>query len=221
MKVFVSWSSGKDSTLALYRALNMGFEVEYLLTMLDENGLWSRGHGLKKEVLDAQAKALGIPILYGKASWEGYEEEFKKLIRELQEIGIEGGVFGDISLQEHKDWVDRVCEDAQIKAFEPLWQEDYDNLLGEFMDSGFEAIIVSTRADLVDGEWMGHRLDRPFIEYIRNQNLDICGEDGEYHTLVTDGPIFNYPVNVVQGDVNLLEDVKINVLDVSVPLSSR
>ena len=80
MKVFVSWSGGKESCLALSRALKAGFKVEFLLNILNEEGLRSRGHGLRKEVIDAQAKAIGVPIVYGKASWEGYEEEFNRFL---------------------------------------------------------------------------------------------------------------------------------------------
>jgi diphthine-ammonia ligase len=185
LKVFVSWSGGKDSSLALYKVLRDDFEVEYLLTMLSEDGLRSRGHGLRKEIIDAQAKAIGIPVVYGKATWEGYEDEFKKIIKDLGDKGIEGGVFGDIDFQEHRDWVERACDEVGLKAFEPLWNQKYEILLTKFIDSGFEAVIVSAKTKLIDVEWVGRLLNWEFIEYLRSRSIDLCGEDGEYHTLLT------------------------------------
>lgn len=198
MRVFVSWSGGKDSCLALYRALKAGLKVEYLFNMLDEKGHMSKAHGLPKGILDLQANALGIPIIYGKASWENYEGEFKKVVRSLKSRGVEGGVFGDINLQEHRNWVEKVCNKVGLKAFEPLWNEEYKKLLHEFMSSGFEAIIVSAKADLIDKEWIGKPFGHKFIQYLESRSLDLCGEKGEYHTLVIYGPIFRHYVKVLE-----------------------
>jgi uncharacterized protein (TIGR00290 family) len=198
MRVFVSWSGGKDSCLALYRALKAGLRIEYLFNMLNEEGSVSRSHGLPKGILDAQAKALGTPIIYGRTSWENYEEEFKKVIRGLKSMGVEGGVFGDINLQEHRDWVEKVCNEIGVEAFEPLWNEEYERLLNEFMGGGFEAIVVSAKADLIGEEWIGKAFNQKFIEYLKSQGLDLCGEKGEYHTLVVYGPIFKQYVKVLE-----------------------
>ncbi|MCP8305152.1 MAG: diphthine--ammonia ligase [archaeon] len=199
MHVFVSWSGGKDSCLALYRALKAGHKVEFLFNMLDEDGLTSRGHGLRKEVIDAQAKAIGIPIVYGKASWEAYEDEFKRIIKDLRSLGVEGGIFGDLNIQEHRDWVEKVCSDVGIRAFEPLWDEKYEALLTEFIGNGFEAVVVSAKVDLIGEEWIGHQFNWEFIEYLRSQGLDLCGETGEYHTLVTYGPVFKQRMKILES----------------------
>lgn len=200
MKVFVSWSGGKDSSLALYRALKAGFKVGFLFNILNEEGLRSRGHGLRKEVIDAQAKAIGIPIVYGKASWEGYEEEFKRVIKELKNMGIEGGVFGDIDFQEHRDWVEKVCGEVGLKAIEPLWNQKYETLLTEFIDIGFKAFIISVKAELIDPEWVGQPLNWEFIEFLRSREIDLCGENGEYHTLITYGPIFKQRLKIIESN---------------------
>lgn len=197
MRVFVSWSGGKDSCLALHRALKIGLQVEFLFNMLDEDGLRSRGHGLKKEIIETQSKALGIPIVYGNASWEDYEVEFKRVMKTLKEKGIEGGVFGDIDLQEHRNWVERVCGEVGLKAFEPLWNQKYETLLTEFIQSGFEATVVSAKADLINENWIGHLLNWAFIDYLKKQNIDLCGEDGEYHTITINGPIFQRRIEIV------------------------
>lgn len=197
MQVFVSWSGGKDSCLALFRALKSGFKVRYLFNMLDEDGLKSRGHGLSRALLDAQSEAIGIPIVYGKASWGNYENEFKKIIKSLKGE-IRGGVFGDINLEEHREWVERVCGEIGIKAFEVLWNESYEKLLEEFIGEGFEAIIVDVKTELIEGEWVGRPFGREFIEHLGNKGVDLFGEKGEYHTLVTYGPIFKRRIEILE-----------------------
>ncbi len=206
MGVFVSWSGGKDSCLALHRAMKSGLRVDFLFTMLSEDGSKSRGHGLSKELLDAQARAIRIPIVYGEASWQTYEEEFKKIIRIQKRRGVQGGVFGDINLQEHRDWLERVCSETGIDIFLPLWKEEYEKLLNEFLGNGFVAVIVSAKADLIDAKWMGCPLDWEFVRYLRSKSLDLCGEKGEYHTLVTCGPIFKQRLRIVEFNKTLKND---------------
>ncbi|MFX1521760.1 MAG: diphthine--ammonia ligase [Promethearchaeota archaeon] len=206
MRVFVSWSGGKDSCLALHRALSTDLKVEFLFSMLGEDGIRSRGHGLRKDIIEAQSKALGIPIVYGNASWEDYEAEFKRVMKQLREKGIEGGVFGDIDFQEHRDWVERVCDEVGLKAFEPLWNQKYETLLSEFIQSGFEAIVVSAKADLFTENWIGHLLNWKFIDYLKKQNIDLCGEDGEYHTLTINGPIFQRRIEILASKKVLKAD---------------
>ena len=162
--------------------------------MLNENGLASRSHGLRREIIDTQANAIGIPIVYGKATWEAYEQEFKRIIKDLKKLGVEGGVFGDLNLPEHKEWVENVCGEAGLKALEPLWNERYETLLNEFLDNNFEALIVSGEKE----EWIGRQFNREFIEQLRDQNIDLCGEKGEYHTLVTGGPLFKQRIKVLK-----------------------
>ena len=102
MKVFSSWSGGKECALATHKATSRGHEVLYLLNFISEDGERSRSHGTKSGVLALQAGAIGIPLIQVKTSWENYEENFKKVARELRDQGIEGGVFGDIDLEEHR-----------------------------------------------------------------------------------------------------------------------
>lgn len=204
--------------MALYRALKLDFKVKFLVTMLDSDGLRSRSHGLAKEVLNAQARALGVPIIYGKASWEKYEEEFVKIINHLKSLGVNGGVFGDINIQEHKDWVEKVCSRVGVKAFEPLWDESYEKLINEFISNGFEALIVSVKASLIDKKWVGEPFNQKFIDYLKKQNIDLCGERGEFHTLVTYGPIFKWRIKILESRKKLedthwfLEILKFNLV---------
>lgn len=200
-KAFVSWSGGKDSALAFYNAMkNGGIEAAYLLNMLSENGTHSRSHRLSVAVLKAQAEAMRIPLAQRQATWQGYEEEFKKALAVFKEEGVQTGVFGDIDVQEHRDWVERVCGESSLKAILPLWQRSRESLMKEFIALGFKAVIVAVKLECMGAEWLGRQLDRQFVEDMKClPEADLCGENGEYHTFVYAGPVFRKPVDFVLG----------------------
>lgn len=200
LKAFVSWSGGKESTLAFYRAMKNGIQSVCLINMLSEDGSYSRSHGINSELIKAQAEAIGIPIIQPKTTWESYEDNFKDTIMQLKNEGVEAGVFGDIDLQEHREWVERVCRETGIKAVLPLWGEEREKLLMDFITSGFKAIVCSTNASFLGSEWLGREVDYKFIEDLKALgNIDLCGEKGEYHTFVYDGPIFREPVKFTKN----------------------
>ncbi|MDY6796210.1 MAG: diphthine--ammonia ligase [Actinomycetota bacterium] len=193
---FCSWSGGKDSCLALYHALLEGGSPRYLLTMLRETGDRSRSHGNPVELLHSQARSLGVPIITGSATWEGYEESFLSLLRELRKDGVETGVFGDIDLEEHRRWIERVCSLADIQPFLPLWKRERPSLLREFIDAGFEATIVTVKEGVLPEEFLGKTLDADTVREMEKTGIDLSGEAGEYHTFVSDGPIFDTAVEI-------------------------
>ncbi len=195
MRVFASWSGGKECALATYKAISQGHEVLYLVNFISEDGERSRSHGIKASVLALQAEAIGIPLIQVKTSWENYEENFKKVVRELKDKGIEGGVFGDIDLQEHRDWVERVCGEVGIKAFLPLWQVRPEELIDEFLRLEFKSTVVATR---LEESLLGKVLDKALVRRIVKLGSHPCGESGEYHTFVTAGPIFRRALNVTK-----------------------
>jgi len=150
--------------------------------------------------LRAQAEAIGSPIVQRKTTWNTYEEEFKKAALDLKKEGIEAGVFGDIDVQEHRDWVERVCNEVGINALLPLWKGERVELLKEFIQTGFKAIIVATNSDFLGKEWLGREINGEFIEGLKAiGDVDLCGERGEYHTFVYDGPIFKKSVEFIIG----------------------
>lgn len=203
-KAFCCWSGGKDSCMALFRALNEKFNVVYLLNMISEDGKHSRSHGISSDLLKLQSESIGIPIVQSNASWENYENEFKNTVLELKKVGVTTGIFGDIDLQEHRNWVERVCKDIEIKPILPLWKEERGRLIKEFIQSGFKAIVVSTNAVFLGDEWLGKRINDEFIADLKSLgNIDLCGEKGEYHTFVYDGPFFKEPVQFIIGDKTL------------------
>jgi len=187
---FCSWSGGKDSCLALYHAMRQGGRPECLLTMMAEDGIHSRSHGLSKPLLEQQARSLGIPVVFRPASWEGYEAVFVSALHEFKQKGIEAGVFGDIDLDPHRDWLKRVCAPAGIMPFHPLWRRDRHELLDEFIALGFQAIIVALKADRLDKKFLGKQINSQTIAELEKAGVDASGEMGEDHTAVIAGPVF-------------------------------
>ncbi|MFC2061274.1 diphthine--ammonia ligase [Elusimicrobiota bacterium] len=214
-KAFCCFSGGKDSILSLYRAQKEGINVSYLVNMMSEDGRHSRSHGIRSKCLKKQAMSVGIPLLQEKTTWQDYESKFKKLISGLNEKGISTGIFGDIDLQAHRDWVERVCGEAGVKAVLPLWGGERWELLTEFMDSGFKAVICTVRSELLGEKYLGRIIDRSFIEEIEGmEDIDICGENGEYHSFVYDGPLFKEIIRYTLGDKILKENVYFQEINV-------
>ena len=206
--VFCSWSGGKDSALALHRAVTAGAEPRFLVSMLTEGGERSRSHGLRRELLEAQAAAVGAPIHFGAASWEGYRDEFVRVVGE----GVAGtdaqvGVFGDIDGDEHREWEEGVCEEVGAQASLPLWQAERRALLDELLAAGFETVIVAVRDGVLPPSLLGRTLDAAAIAEIEANGADACGENGEFHTCVVDGPIFTDRLAVEPGEVVLRDSV--------------
>lgn len=206
--VFCSWSGGKDSALALHEAARAGAEPRLLVSMMVESGERSRSHGLSREVLAAQAAAVGLPIEFGAASWSGYEAE---LIRVLEaSIGAGGprvGVFGDIDMQDHRDWVERVCGLVGAEARLPIWQRDRRRVMDELLAAGFEAVVVAVRDGVLPADLLGVTIDAEVVAAIEAAGADAAGENGEYHSLVVDGPLFEHRLAVEAGERSLRDGV--------------
>jgi len=199
LSYIASWSGGKDSCFACYKAILNGHDVSHLVNFISKEYRRVSFHGTEARLIQLQAEASGIPLLQKETTWNGYEQEFKGAVRSLIPDGVEGMVFGDIYLQEHKDWVERVCGELGIEAVEPLWGQEPRKILLEFIEAGFEATVVSAKADLFDELWIGHKVDREFLRYLQDRNIDVCGENGEYHTLVTYAPMFNGKIKITRS----------------------
>ncbi len=201
MSYISSWSGGKDSCFACYLALNEGYEISHLANFISQEFKRVSFHGTESRLIQMQSQSLGIPVLQKETTPDGYEEEFKEAVRSLLPQGIKGMVFGDIYLDEHKEWVERVCDELGIEAIEPLWGRSTESIITDFIDAGFEAIIVGAQARLIDQEWLGRRVDRDFMDYLKSKNIDLCGENGEYHTLVLNGPLFERRIEVTESKI--------------------
>ena len=199
MNYISSWSGGKDSCLACYKAILEGCNVSHLVNFISREYKRVSFHGTEAELVRLQTEAIGIALLQKETTKDGYEQEFKEAVRSLSRNGIRGMVFGDIYLEEHKAWVERVCGELEIEAVEPLWGRNSEEVLSDFIDAGFEAVIVSAQSKFIGEEWIGRQVDNDFIEYLKDKNIDVCGENGEYHTLVINGPIFDKRIEIIES----------------------
>ncbi len=197
-KVFASWSGGKDCCLALNRALAGGLDVRCLANTVTADGQRSRSHGITAAVIRTQALALGIPIVQQPTNGENYRDEFVRMLKAFKAEGIEGGVFGDIDFNAHREWIEGVCRETGIVPHLPLWLEDQQKLMEEFIDAGFIAVVVAAKAGLFGEEILGKKIDRAFLAAL-GKDITPCGEAGEYHTLVVDGPIFKKRLAITES----------------------
>jgi uncharacterized protein (TIGR00290 family) len=193
MTALCSFSGGKDSCLALWRAQQQGIDVRTLLVMFEESGSRSRSHALPLALIERQAKALQLDLVTRNATWTSYESVFVATLRELRAQGHEVAVFGDIDLQAHRDWEEKVCAAADIRPVLPLWQQDRRALAREVLSSGFRAVVVCVDSRYLGDEYCGRQYDASFIASLP-PGVDACGENGEFHTFVYDGPTFSAPV---------------------------
>ena len=194
----VSWSGGKDCCLALMRAAGT-HDVVAMVTMFGEDGSRSRSHGLRPAVVEAQAARLGLPLYSGRCSWETYTDQYLQLLDRLQPHGVTHVIFGDIIGDSHRAWNERVCAARGLTPVMPLWGDSTRGLAEEFIDRGGEARLVTVRPPLLDESWLGLTLDRALLERLVSIGVDPCGEFGEYHTVVTNCPLFASPLPLVFG----------------------
>ncbi len=203
MRVIASWSGGKDSCLALYEAVQAGHEVACLLNFLSKGSGRCCFHGIPAELARLQARCLSIDIVQREVSPDmtAYEEEFKDAVAGLKkDRKIEGMVFGDIYLDEHRQWVERVCTDLAIRPLEPLWHKPPAEVFDEFTGLGFKAVVTSARYDLFDGSFVGRDVDSDLKRHLEEKGVCVCGENGEYHTFVGDGPIFRDRIEITKAE---------------------
>lgn len=199
-----SWSGGKDSCLALHRAIQQWGPPAALVNVLSEDGEHSRSHGLPTRVLEAQAEAIGAPMIFGRASWAEYEAVFVEILQGLRAEGITRCVFGDIDLQVHRDWEEMVCARAGMQAELPIWHGDHQALISEFISLGYKATLVTIDLDRVPERFLGRTLSPHTCARLTKLGIDVSGEGGEFHTVVTGGPIFSRRVSVMpQGTLRM------------------
>jgi uncharacterized protein (TIGR00290 family) len=193
MPSLVSWSGGKDSCLAMWRAQQSGMSIKRLITAMDESGASSRSHGIPPELITAQGAALGIEVGFYHTSWTTYQDEFVATLRTARNDGITHAVFGDIDLMAHREWEEKVCALAGLEACLPLWNEPRAKLVDEFLAAGFKAVVVCVNGNFLSEQFCGREFDAAFIADLP-EGVDACGENGEFHTFVYDGPAFDHPV---------------------------
>lgn len=191
-----SWSGGKDSCFALIKAMQSGYAPKVLLNVLNEEGKISRSHGIPSSILQAQAGAAGLPVHLITSSWQEYEMHFTNALKELKEqYDLSHAVFGDIDLQPHRDWEEKVCTHAGLTAILPLWQQNRKELVLQMLEAGIETMIVSCN-EIMGEPFIGRMMTAELVDVLEAMGIDACGENGEFHTLVLNCPLFDKRIKV-------------------------
>ncbi len=203
-RAYFNWSGGKDSALSLYHIKKDDqYDVELLLTSV--NAAFDRVsmHGVRNELLAQQAESIGLPLkkieLPEMPSMDEYNNKMQDTIGLLKNDGFTHAVFGDIFLEDLRIYREEQLVKVGIQAHFPIWKRDTKELLKEFLDLGFKTIIVCIKSELLDPSFSGRIIDYNFINEIPS-NVDPCGENGEFHTFVFDGPIFEKPIDFIIGE---------------------
>lgn len=206
-KVTISWSGGKDSAFSLYKILTSGdYEVVSLHTLVNSENRRVGLHGVHESLIETQARAIGIPLvrLYLESSESGQAFEvltrsfYAQCIREK----IDGVVLGDIFLEDLKEYRESFLNESGLEGIFPLWKIESSKLIGDFINLGFQAVICSADASLFGKKHLGQQISDSLIASFP-ESIDPCGERGEYHTFVHDGPFFKKPVPIENGEIIL------------------
>lgn len=199
----VMWSGGKDSYLALARARHQGLAVTSLVNFYDGPTGRVRFHATRKELIAAQAFALGLRLHQHATTADGYEAAFRTAVRALAGAGCRGAIFGNIHLADVRAWFEERVLAEGLEHHEPLWGDAPATLLDEFVNSGASAVITCVDATKVPAAWLGRSVDEAFAtDVARLADVDPCGERGEYHTFVYAGPLFARPVTWRPGPMH-------------------
>jgi len=206
-KVSVAWSGGKDSMLALDRIMkNDTYKVDHLHTVVDTETRRVGLHGIHEKLIDQQAASLGLPLqkLYLSASQShfNYEQLMKGYFSDLDHEEFDGVMFGDIFLEDLKAYREKLLaeSDSSLEPIYPLWQENTKSLMSEFLDKGYQTLVCAANKKYFSEKDMGQTIDNSFIASLPN-DVDVCGENGEFHTFVYDGPLFHFPVAFETGEI--------------------
>jgi uncharacterized protein (TIGR00290 family) len=210
-KIVVSFSGGKDAVLALHRIQNSDeWEVESLLTTLTEDYDRTTMHGIRNELLELQAESLGMPI---RRVWipqdcpnEIYQQRMEDAVDKIREDGINYIMFGDIFLEDVKNYREKMLKGTGLTPIFPLWKEDSFSLIKEFTEKGFKTVLCCVDTQKLNRSFVGKVIDQTFINDFP-KDLDICGENGEFHTFVFDGPNFSFPIHYELGETRIAIDM--------------
>lgn len=200
MRYALSFSGGKDSMLALDRALRGGQDVVALFNIYEGVSQRVRFHGVRASLIEAQAEALGITLVQDHTHPDDYETVLLRLLDRFRSDGIDGIIFGNIHLEDIRNWYEERTTARGFQHVEPLWGEPPMKLVEEVIDRGYRARMVSIDLSRTPRSWLGRAFDRDLLaQILAAPQIDPCGERGEYHTFVDDGPLFKRPVPIEAG----------------------
>jgi uncharacterized protein (TIGR00290 family) len=208
-KIIYSWSGGKDSAMALYELLKGdAYEITSLLTVVTKDYGRISMHGVREELLELQAKALGLGLekiyITKNSANEEYETHMRETLIRHKSLGVETVAFGDIFLEDLKKYREGRLKEVGLEAIFPIWKRDSRKLADRFIDLGFKAIITCVDSNVLGEKFSGRLFDRQFLSDLP-AGADPCGENGEFHSFVFDGPIFRKPIPYKLGETVIRE----------------
>lgn len=189
-------SGGKDGCFSCYKAIEEGYKVEYIFNLTARGSNLVGFHNVHKDMVKAQAKAMGIDLFQRDINAQKrdrllFEKELKEITRELTDKGINALVFGYVLEDYNRILAKRLCAELNLRLIEPLYKKDSKSVITEFVRLGFKALIINVELEFIDSYWVGRTIDEEFIGYLQARpGVDLCGDGGEYHTFVLDGPSF-------------------------------
>ncbi|MDR5683733.1 MAG: hypothetical protein QN163_06890 [Armatimonadota bacterium] len=195
----LAWSGGKDSTLALHRARAQGLQVRWLFNIYEGASGRVRFHGVRSEWIQAQARAIGIPLVQHHTHPDAFEPVFVRALDDLWKRGARGVLFGNVHLSDVRGWYEQHTYARGFEHREPLWGSSPASLVREFLAAGYRAVVTAVDLSRAEATWVGRELDGDLLAEICARGADPCGEFGEYHTFVFDGPLFARPVRFGLG----------------------
>ena len=201
MDFVMSYSCGKDSTLALHKMIEEGNKPIALLVMVNKEVKRSFFHGVDYPMLQKYSLALGIPLLLPAAKGEEYHLMMEASLKQAKERGAQVACFGDIDMEGNRAWSEERCTNVGLKSVFPLWHNNREENVYELINLGYKCLIKSINHTLLPKSLLGKTLNKEIVEEMKQYSIDICGENGEYHTLVADGPIFNTPIPYITGKI--------------------
>lgn len=210
-KVIFCWSSGKDSAMALHEVLKRPdiYTVVSLLTTVTEDYDRVSMHGVRNNLLELQSRSLNIPlqkVIIQKGSTNNdYEIKMEEVLQVFEQQGVTAVVFGDIFLEDLRKYREDNMAKLKMSALFPLWKRNTKLLAQSFIDSGFKAIISCVDTKVLDSSFAGREFDSQFLSDLP-ASVDPCGENGEFHTFVYDGPIFEKKIPVSRGEIVLRDE---------------
>lgn len=201
MRYALSFSGGKDSMLALDRASRQGLDVAYLFNIYEGSSGRVRFHGIRAPLIAAQAVAIGIPLIQDFTHPDDYETVFLRTLQRLRDEGVGGIIFGNIHLADIRAWYEDRVTAMDFQHVEPLWGEPGIALAREVVDRGYVPMMVSVDLARTPESWLGRTVDHELLREIEARpQIDPAGERGEYHTFVSNGPLFNHPLDLRLGE---------------------
>lgn len=203
-KSIFNWSGGKDSALALYHILqDKNYTVDRLVTSVNNTHNRVAMHGVQVELLHQQAIELALPLqelrMNDQPTMAEYNNAIASTMKGLRAEGITHSIFGDIFLEDLRQYREDTLAELGITAHFPLWKKDTTELMNEFIDLGFKSIVCCIKSELLDKSFAGRIMDKDFLKDLP-KGIDPCGENGEFHTFVFDGPIFSKPIPISIGE---------------------